>query len=596
MKIIPTPQSITETGGFLSLDTILNISVAPGSDKRVVKLAATLKSEMEAITGGFVKFTVAPIATGALSVCHGENGEGYRLTVTKTGIQVEGDGPAGAYYGLQTLRQMLHEYKDQLPCCHIDDAPEFSERGFYHDVTRGRVPTLNCLYQIVDDLSYFKINALQLYVEDAYAFEEYEGIMGKEEVLTAQEILALDDYCYEHFIELVPSLSTFGHLYNLLQSDRWKHLCEFENYKPQAHYWMEKMEHHTIDVSNEESIRVICSMIDQFIPLFRSGKFNICCDETFDLCKGKNAGKNAGEEYFNFLLKIIRHVKSHGKTVMMWNDIALQHPEKIPTIPDDTIQLNWMYSAKPKEERVEALYKAGVKQIVCPGTTTWNHFIEIIDTSESNITKLAAMGKKYGALGILNTNWGDYGNLASWNCSLYGMVLGAEKGWRPDSPLPEDFESSASSLLYNSDDVNVIELIRTLGRCDNTCPWGILVYWDSISTRDGDKAALKFDIDQVRENVDITANIQKTLESLAESSPRFADLIMACRGIRLINCIVLRLRKKPDYQQLTETETFLEDYKSAWLRQSKYTRFDLVEEFIRGLATTEKRSLEPEEG
>ena len=31
--------------------------------------------------------------------------------------------------------------------------------------------------------------------------------------LTAQEIMELDDYCAARHIELVPSLSTFGHMY-----------------------------------------------------------------------------------------------------------------------------------------------------------------------------------------------------------------------------------------------------------------------------------------------------------------------------------------------------------------------------------------------
>ena len=74
-------------------------------------------------------------------------------------------------------------------------------------------------------LSYYKINMLQLYVEDAFMFKELEGIVTEDEALTPAEMLALDDYCYEHFIDLVPSLSTFGHMYTLLQSDKYKPLC-----------------------------------------------------------------------------------------------------------------------------------------------------------------------------------------------------------------------------------------------------------------------------------------------------------------------------------------------------------------------------------
>ena len=230
MKIIPTPRLIEEKEGFLSLADVSEISVALGSDKRITKIAAKLKGEIEELTGASVKLTIADAEGIAVHVEHGDEGEGYTLDICgECGICVAGKGAAGAYYAIQTLRQIIHEYGDNLPFCHIEDEPDFVERGFYHDVTRGRVPTLECLYRIADELAYYKINALQLYVEDAFSFVEYDGIMTPENVLNADEIIALDDYCYDNFIELVPSLATFGHLYNLLQSDRWKHLCEYED-------------------------------------------------------------------------------------------------------------------------------------------------------------------------------------------------------------------------------------------------------------------------------------------------------------------------------------------------------------------------------
>ena len=74
-----------------------------------------------------------------------------------------------------------------------------------------------------------------------------------------------------------------------------------EDWKPEKMYWLEKMAHHTIDVSNEESIKLILEPDRSVYPAFPFDRFNICCDETFDLCRGRNAGKDAGEEYFKFL-------------------------------------------------------------------------------------------------------------------------------------------------------------------------------------------------------------------------------------------------------------------------------------------------------
>ena len=294
MKLIPVPKKITEKSGTLDL-TGLDVAVKYPSDGRLTARATDLKADLEAATGEVIRLYAAPTAPGAKAIYiedRGDDSEAYTLEVTKDGVLISGSSAAGAFYGMQTLRQMIKEYGKELPLCKIEDEPSFPERGFYHDITRGRVPTLAKLKQIAKQLSFYKINELQLYVEDAFAFREFDGIVTADECLTAAEITELDDFCHAHFIELVPSLSTFGHLYRLLQSDKYRHLCEYEDWHPWQIYWLEKMAHHTIDVSNPESIELIKSLIDQYVPLFRSNKFNICCDETFDLCRGRNTAKD----------------------------------------------------------------------------------------------------------------------------------------------------------------------------------------------------------------------------------------------------------------------------------------------------------------
>lgn len=597
MKIIPTPAKIENKDGSFELSALGAICLSADADRRVAKAAVILRDEIEELSESVdsVKLCRTDLTCGGMkkiSVSHkpGDKEEGYRVKICADGIEICGDSARGAFYGIQTLRQMIHEYGDALPACDITDAPDFPERGFYHDVTRGRVPTLEQLYHIADLLSYYKINSLQLYVEDSYEFVEYDGVMRAEDVLTADEIMALDDYCYDRFIELVPSIATFGHLYNLLQSEKYRHLCELADYKPGALYWIEKMAHHTIDVSNDESIEVIKSLIDQFIPLFRSDKFNICCDETFDLCRGRNAGKDAGEEYFKFLMKIIDHVKSRGKTVMMWGDIALEQPDKLHYIPKDTIMLNWTYEANPDENKVKTFAEHGLNQIVCPGTSSWNRFVEELDRSEGNITKLVEYGKKYGALGVLNTNWGDFGNICSFNCSLYGMVIGAEKGWKADSVLGHDFEMAASSLLYDSDDVNVIDLIRTMGRCERTCDWMVFMYWYSANTVEGRTTELALDADKAIENNRTLDKVIETLRSIpdSEGDERYTDLILACRAIQLMNRVHLKINGIEGYTDkealLADFEKWIPEYREAWLRDNKESQIGLIEKFVREIA------------
>ena len=196
--------------------------------------------------------------------------ECYTLDLTNAGVVITAPSEVGAFYGVQTLRQLLSN--ETVCACHIEDAPDFAFRGYYHDVTRGKIPTMDTLRELVDYLAYMKINSLQLYVEHSFAFWEYADSVERTGCLTAQEIRQLDDYCYENFIELIPSLSCFGHLYELLEKPQYKHLQVLESYEPKHIYWQERMAHHTIDPLHPESFSLIKGMIDQFLPLFRSDK------------------------------------------------------------------------------------------------------------------------------------------------------------------------------------------------------------------------------------------------------------------------------------------------------------------------------------
>ena len=120
-------------------------------------------------------------------------------------------------------------------------------------------------------------------MEHTFAFDEYKGIYKAFGYMTAEEIMQIDDYCYENFIDFVPSLSSFGHLFRLLESNKYKHLCELDEFEATKNPWHNFMLHHTINANDERSFELITSLIDQYVPLFRSKYFNICCDETFDI-------------------------------------------------------------------------------------------------------------------------------------------------------------------------------------------------------------------------------------------------------------------------------------------------------------------------
>lgn len=435
MNIIPEPKQITLTGQSADLGRIRWI-FSDGLDTRV-------QNEAYLISEGFSDgYPVRIISKNG-------NCEAYTLNIKPDGAEIISDGANGAFYALQTLKQILRGGKC-VKCQEITDSPDMKYRGFYHDVTRGKVPTLQTLKELADTAAEYKLNSLQLYIEHAFEFREYEFCREKLGYLTKDEIREFNGYCKSKFIDLIPSVASFGHLYHLLDNSPYSRLCEFPDYKPTEHYWQEMLPHHTINPELDESFDLIKSLIDQYTEVSESDTFNICCDETVELGNGVNRGKNIPELYIGFVKKLVSYVRSKGKKVMMWGDMLLQYPEYINELPDDVTILNWYYAPNPPEESFETIHKSGRAQIACPGTRAWISFAEDVVLEEQNITAMADYAYKYDAYGLLTTNWGDFGNLASITTSTYGLVLGAAVSWRKETRVDDDFRQSASEMIYGN--------------------------------------------------------------------------------------------------------------------------------------------------
>ena len=78
---------------------------------------------------------------------------------------------------------------------YIHDYPEFPVRGYYHDVTRGRVPKLSWLKRLADTMSFYKLNQLQLEYRTYISFQRDFSEMWEGSYLSTQDILELDSYC-----------------------------------------------------------------------------------------------------------------------------------------------------------------------------------------------------------------------------------------------------------------------------------------------------------------------------------------------------------------------------------------------------------------
>lgn len=567
LKLIPQPKKCIQTEGVLTATSVCYTT--DGLEPRLRKALTTLPFDENG-----AKLTVM------VGKAESEN---YRMNITEDAIVIDADSAAGAFYAIQTLRQLFMQAP--IPCLSIEDRPDFAYRGFYHDITRGRINTLSALKELVDTLALMKINSLQLYVEYTYDFEELKDVTRGNGCITAQELKELDEYCTERFMEFIPSLSTFGHLYDLLQQPRYHHLRTLKDFVPTPFLWEERMKHHTIDPTNPESLSLVQNLIDQYVPLFESDYFNICCDETFDLKRFDEEGKDSAGLYVDFVHSIIRHVKSKGKTVMMWADIINKHPETIELLPEDTVFLNWCYRAEPAEKNMEAsmanFKKLGRRQIVCPGNASWFRFCEDLSISEPNIEKMTALGYRYGAEGVLNTNWGDWGHTCSIELAMLSTAYAAARSWNIDTARGEEFDDAADLVIYRQQGAaSLVRKVSALHKrfhwrafCQHICAArGWMAVTPDISLSVEDLTSLQKDAQA------IVAQLQTTWKN----DHYRRELLLAAQGTCLTAELVA-MQEGITVERTVDVEEWLTAYSERWLENNKPSELWRIQELIRSV-------------
>jgi len=123
-------------------------------------------------------------------------------------------------------------------------------------------------------------------------------------------------------------------------------------------------------------------------------------------------------------------VARHGRTMLFWGDVILNHPELIPELPAGIVALDWGYEADhPFAGEAARFAAAGVPFYVCPGTSSWNSIAGRTANACANLERAAASGLAHGAAGYLITDWGDNGHWQPPAVSLLGVAFGAAMAW-----------------------------------------------------------------------------------------------------------------------------------------------------------------------
>ncbi|WP_181766879.1 beta-N-acetylhexosaminidase [Streptomyces albidus (ex Kaewkla and Franco 2022)] len=180
--LIPAPRSVAPgRGPDFVLGPESRLDAGPGTEDTACWLRSTLSpaTGLPLLPPGAEQSGEA--GTVRLRICETTGArlgpEGYVLDVTDDGVRITGGGPAGVFWGAQTLRQLLGPaaYRRansaagsagwRVPAARIEDAPRFSWRGYMLDVARHFTPKDGVL-RTVDLLAAHKLNVLHLHLTD----------------------------------------------------------------------------------------------------------------------------------------------------------------------------------------------------------------------------------------------------------------------------------------------------------------------------------------------------------------------------------------------------------------------------------------------
>ncbi|MGD8780462.1 MAG: glycoside hydrolase family 20 zincin-like fold domain-containing protein [Ignavibacteria bacterium] len=382
-----------------------------------------------------------------------KNEEGYKLLIKDDSIIIASVSNKGLFYGIQTLKQIVRSNakQDHLAGVEIEDWPDFKYRAVSDDISRGPIPTLDFMKYQVRRFAEMKINTVVHYVEHVVKTKSHTEFAPDDGSLTIEEWKEISEYAEKYNITVIGGFQSFGHFQRILETPEYAHLGE---------------EGSLISPVLEESYEFLEDIYSEMIPAFNSPIFNINCDETFDLGKGRSKAlvDSIGYDgvYYQHIMKLYNIVKRYDKQILMWGDILLEYPVLLDKLPKDIIIGTWNYDSLDNFDKfIKPFKEKGFEFWVVPGVLNSNKLFPNYYAAPINIRNFTRDGFKYGASGVLNCVWDDGGSTLFTNI-WYGVSFGADKSWNTKAPDYEKFDSRFNRSIYCSYDMFLTKTIQKL--------------------------------------------------------------------------------------------------------------------------------------
>jgi len=291
------------------------------------------------------------------------NPEGYQLKVTSNEIEISASSAKGAFYAVQTLRQLLpasfenSTYKETtVPIQNIEitDAPQFKYRGMHLDVGRHFFP-VDFIKKYIDLMSMLKMNTFHWHLTEdqgwrieikkypklqevaAYRNETLIGhysdqphqFDGKKYggFYTQEEIKDIVKYASARQVTIIPEIEMPGYAQAAISA--YPELgCTGKQIDVATKWGVFE----DIYCPKEETFKFLEDVIDEVIALFPGKYIHIGGDEApktrwknckhcQDLIKEKGLKDEHGLQSY-FITRMEKYINSKGKKIIGWDEIS----------------------------------------------------------------------------------------------------------------------------------------------------------------------------------------------------------------------------------------------------------------------------------
>lgn len=483
-SIIPKPVSATMTGNTFSL-TARTAIVVDSSGEELRALGTYLAEKLQPATGYNVPLSVGEESAGDhsifLSLQSGEEDlgkEGYLLDIGEDQIKLSANTPAGLFFGIQTLRQLLPKEIEssspvdatawEIATGTIRDYPEYSWRGSMLDVARHFFGVED-VKRYIDLLSLYKMNILHMHLSDDQGWRieikswpDLTAIGGKTQVgggkggfYTQEEYREIVDYAKSRYITIVPEIDMPGHINSALVS--YQELLpgpsitrEPASRRPnrpvagKVHIGTE-VGFSTLDAKKELTFKFVNDVWREIAAITPGPYLHIGGDE---------AAVTKKDDYITFINRFKKIVESNGKKMIGWEEIAQGD------IDSTVIVQYWSHQ---KYARMAA--EKGARLVFSPAQKIY-------------------LDMKYDTTTKLGLHWAGYSEVDSsymWDPATYVEGIDREQILGVEAPL-------WAETVVTMDDIEYMIFPRLAGVAEIGWTPGQNRNWDEYKTRLATKA------------------------------------------------------------------------------------------------------------